>query len=76
MKEKKSFKVKNVFIDDYLEGKTSCDDIDLYVEDWDQHDHYGVSLFEFLGISEQQYAKWCENPDSLENELKKIRFDR
>lgn len=71
MSYKKAFKV-GVFMKDYLEGKTTCDDLDLYVEQWAKQSG-NISVYDFLGITEEQYAKWCENPDDLEAELKPMK---
>jgi hypothetical protein len=39
----------------------SWDDIDNFIEEW-HIENYDCSLPEFLGMTEQQYALWLENP--------------
>lgn len=43
------------------------DDIDDFIYEW-HAGNYDCSLHEFLGMSEQQYALWVENP-RLENHI-------
>ena len=71
MSYKKAFKV-GVFMKDYLEGKTTCDDLDLYVEQWAKQSG-NINVYDFLGITEKQYMTWLKNPDDLEAELKPMK---
>lgn len=74
MNYKKAFKM-GIFMKDYLDGKITCDDLDLYVEQW--HKHNGnENVYDFLGITEQQYMTWLKNPDDLEKELKPLKIKK
>lgn len=54
----------NTFIDLCLSGEASMNDIDDFVDAW----HDGackVSMRECLGMSEQEYARWINDPREL-----------
>lgn len=56
------------FIDDCLAGAASLEEIDDYVERW----HDGVigrdmDLRELLGMSKQEYARWMQDADAIED---------
>ena len=54
------------FIDQYLAGSATLDEIDDYVEQW----HQGIigqelELRELLGMSKQEYARWMRDADAI-----------
>jgi hypothetical protein len=52
------------FLDLYLEGQASADDINDSIDAW----HAGSgkeSIHDFLGMTEEEYARWLRNPDQL-----------
>jgi len=52
------------FMDLYLNGTVSPEDIDDYVDKW--HTSAGTGeIYEFLGMSEQEYSLWLRDPDAL-----------
>ncbi len=56
------------FVEAYLDGEASLDDIDIYIEKW--HKSYEDNeLHEFLGLTLEEYACWFENPDCLKGLL-------
>lgn len=55
------------FIDDYLAGATTVDEIDNYVARW----HEGaigrhMELRELLGMSKHEYAIWIQDANAIE----------
>jgi hypothetical protein len=52
------------FIDLYLRGKCLPEDIDDFVDAW--HERPGKQeLYEFLGMTEEEYSLWVRDPDAL-----------
>lgn len=53
------------FVDKVKKGLCSIDDIDDYIDKW--HDEYqgNLKLYEYLGMTEDEYEKWLTNSDSL-----------
>ena len=52
------------FMDLYLNGTVSPEDIDDYVDKWRTSAGTG-EIYEFLGMSEQEYSLWLRDPDAL-----------
>jgi hypothetical protein len=52
------------FIEFYLKGTVSAEDIDDYVDSWHATAEAG-EIYEFLGLSEEEYALWLRDPDVL-----------
>jgi len=55
---------KHTFIDLYLNGQVLPEDIDDYIDSW-HADPRGQQIYEFLGMSEQEYSLWLRDPDAL-----------
>ena len=59
-----------MFLDDQtfmgrcLSGTALVDEVDDYVDQWHEGDSQ-VSLKDYLGMSQFEYATWVEKPDSL-----------
>lgn len=52
------------FIQKCLTGEALFDDIDDYIDIW--HDSQGDEpIYEFLGMTQEEYARWVKNPDCL-----------
>jgi len=52
------------FLDLYLEGHLSADDINDSIDAW----HAGSGeqpIYDFLGMTEEEYARWLRDPDAL-----------
>jgi hypothetical protein len=55
---------KLTFIELYLNGQASPHEIDDYVDTW--HTNPGMQeIYEFLGMSEEEYSLWVRDPDAL-----------
>lgn len=52
------------FIEKCLNGDVLCDDIDDYIDIWHESDSED-ELFEFLGMTREEYALWVKDPDAL-----------
>lgn len=54
------------FITACIKGKTYLGKINSYIEAWHKsEDGLDKELFEFLGMSKDEYALWVERPDVL-----------
>lgn len=49
----------------YLAGEALPEEIDDYVDTWHRTPS-GLQLNEFLGMSQEEYARWLRNPDALD----------
>lgn len=60
--------MSNLNIKKYIElcenGELLLDDIDDYVDKWHESDS-DQSLFEYLGMTQQEYILWVHDPDIL-----------
>lgn len=54
------------FVDAVLRGEAKPEDIDDWVEAWHKDNSYGGSICDYLGFSEQEYARWVENVSFLD----------
>lgn len=52
------------FLDRYLNGEVLSEDIDDFIDIWHQNPA-GKEIYEFLGMSEKEYALWLRDPDTL-----------
>lgn len=60
----KSRQKSRTFIEKFLEGEVSADDIDDYVDAW----HAGTTdtpIYQFLGLSKEEYTQWLRDPGAL-----------
>ena len=48
--------VLKTFVQAYLDGEASIDDLDKYIEFWHTHET-GNKLHEFLGVTSEEYAR-------------------
>lgn len=54
------------FINDCLNGDALLSDIDSIVDDWhDGKAPSGISLREFLGMTEEEYVLWMKDPENI-----------
>ncbi len=52
------------FLDRYLKGEVLAEDIDDFVDQW--HNSPGnQQLYEYLGMTEEEYSLWLGDPDVL-----------
>ena len=62
----------NKFYDLYMQDKVNIDDLDRFLEEW----HKSTSseeINEYLGLTEEQYFMWCDDPNKLKRELDMIK---
>jgi len=58
------FKKQTRFIDLYLDDQASAEDINEFIDEW----HAGSAkqpIYDFLGMTEEEYARWLRDPDAL-----------
>ena len=75
-----ALKRKNAFIDDVLAGRATYDDLNEYFEQWHKGGCYGVEVYEYLGLTWEQYAKWAGDEDAFrpefDNLIKELKIAR
>lgn len=59
---------EKTFIEAYLAGEASLDNLDAYIEFWHTHDT-GNKLHEFLGLTSEEYARWLKSGAELQDIL-------
>lgn len=47
-------------------------DFDDFLEKWNKNNS-SEKINEYLGLTEEQYYKWCDDPDDIQEELDKIK---
>lgn len=52
------------FVDQFLAGQVSADDIDDFVAKWHEGDG-STDLHAFLGLTRAEYGAWVKDPDCL-----------
>lgn len=60
------------FVQRYLDGKASPEDIDDDIGLWHEGENNG-ELHDFLGLSIEEYAEWLMHPSKLRHILEKRR---
>ena len=58
-----------------LAGDLDLDDIDDYVDEW-HAGGTGVTIWDFLGMTREEYGAWVADPESLPRILQCHRFDQ
>jgi hypothetical protein len=54
----------STFIDLCVEGQVLPEEIDDYVDEWHESDS-DESIYDYLGMSQQEYRLWVHDPDIL-----------
>ena len=49
----------------YVEGKISEKDIDNYIELWHNMKNDRIMIYDYLGMTEEEYAQWVRDPSVL-----------
>ena len=62
----------NKFYDLYMQDKVTIEDLDDFLEEWNRSSS-SERISEYLGLSDEQYYKWCDDPNKLKNELDVIK---
>jgi hypothetical protein len=52
------------FIQLYMNGEVLSEDIDEFIDAW-HHDQDRKEIFEYLGMTKQEYSIWLRDPDVL-----------
>lgn len=55
---------RRTFVQKCLAGEAALSDIDDFVAQWHESATAGP-LYEFLGLTEAEYARWVERPEAL-----------
>ena len=55
---------KRSFLEQYLNGEVLSEDIDDFVDSWHENPS-GIEIYEFLGMSREEYSLWLGNPETL-----------
>jgi len=55
---------RETYVDLCLSGHILADKIDDYVDEWHESE-YNCSLAEYLGLTDDEYALWVEQPATL-----------
>ena len=56
------------FYDLYMQNKVRIEDLDDFLEEWNRSGFSG-KIHEYLGLTEEQYFLWCDDPEKLKREL-------
>jgi hypothetical protein len=56
---------QSTFIELALRGEVVQDEIDDFVDEWHDDEQDDRALHEFLGMTQQEYELWVEQPGSL-----------
>ena len=62
------------FLYQCLEGKVNFEDIDNFIDDWNDSDSKD-ELYKFLGLSRAEYALYIEKPTALPSIVMSHRFE-
>lgn len=62
----------NKFYDLYMQDKVNIEDLDDFLEEWHRSNSH-EEINEYLGLTEEQYYKWVDDPKKLESELDLIK---
>lgn len=60
------------FVELYLKGTVTDEDINDYIHKWHLGDDISLELHEYLGMTWDEYAQWVQNPYNLKEILTKI----
>lgn len=63
------------FVQKCLDGEATLFELDDYIDFWHDNDT-GVSLREFLGLTEYEYEMWGKNSDSIFRDILRCRREK
>ena len=52
------------FLEKYLGEEATAEDIDDFIDAWHENSG-GMEIFEYLGMTKDEYALWLRDPDAL-----------
>lgn len=61
------FELKNTFLDDCLKGDALLEDIDIYINRWNNSSDKNKSIHQYLGFTKEEYELWYKNPSLLKS---------
>jgi len=64
------------FIDLCIKGEASPEDVDDYIDQWHTNCEDGVSLHAFLGLSWNEYIRFAEDSEILEEIIERRRAQK
>ena len=56
---------EKTFVEMLQRGECSADDIDVYIDKWHDGYHGPLKLYEYLGMTKQQYERWLVDSKTL-----------
>ena len=56
---------EKTFVEMLQRGECSADDIDVYIDKWHDGYHGPLKLYEYLGMTKQQYDRWLVDSKTL-----------
>lgn len=62
-------KPNKTFVDECLKGNVSPDEVDDFIDMWHASKEARTPLRVFLGFTIKEYARWCGDPNSLQDIL-------
>lgn len=62
----------NKFYDLYMQDRVKIEDLDDFLEEW-HRSNSNEEINEYLGLTEEQYYKWVDDPGKLQSELDLIK---
>lgn len=65
----------NKFYDLYMQDKVTIEDLDDFLEEWNRSAS-SEKINEYLGLTEEQYYKWCDDPGDLQRELDMLKTNQ
>lgn len=63
------------FFEKYMNDEVTVDDLDDFLEEW-HNSASNLEIDEYLGLTEEQYFAWCQDPEKLKQMLDKIKSTR
>ncbi|MEW6237245.1 MAG: hypothetical protein AB1656_17820 [Candidatus Omnitrophota bacterium] len=57
--------LSETFIEKCLKGSALLDEIDDYIDAWREDESGEEELYEFLGMTKEEYSLWVTDPDVL-----------
>lgn len=65
--DKQANDVEKTFVEMLKSGECATNDIDTYIDKWHNEYNGKKKLYEYLGMTKQQYDRWMVEPGALES---------
>lgn len=56
---------EKTFVEMFQRGECTADDIDVYIDKWHEEYNGPLALYEYLGMTKQQYDRWLVDSNTL-----------